>query len=293
MVGIPFLGKKKAALSLSAVDRVKGLSAQGFSEPEIIRTLRKEGYSPVEVDRAIKSSIRETAASDLSPLGGLPRPGEPFRSGMDLAPEPSPLPSMPEPAPGASGLPESPSTKPLPPHEDLSLPAPPGLPEHKPAAPELPSAPLPEHKPVGPPLLRPSPLDIEIEPEIRKPRPEIPKLRSPREGKAIERGDVEEIIEGIIEEKWDLVERELGEFEERMKGLDEKLKALEEHVNLLREKRREDQEDVKSSVTAYKEAVGELSMKIEAIEKTMKDSLSPMLQTLRSLSDTLKTMKEK
>jgi hypothetical protein len=279
MVGIPFIGKKKAAPSLSAVQRVKGLSDQGFSEPEIIRTLRREGYSPVEVDRAIKSAIRDTAASDFSTLPGeLPRPGEPFRGGMNLGPEP--------PSAASPGFPELSEYG----KDDLDLPAPPGMLERKPQVPEPPYA--PEHRPVGPPSF--SPLDMEIETDThRRSLPEIRKLRSPHEERTIERGEMEEIIEGLIEEKWDLVERELGEFEERMKGLDGKLKTIEDHVNLLKEKRREDQEDIKSSVTAYKEAVGDLSMKIESIEKAMKDSLSPMLQTLRSLSDTLKMMKEK
>jgi len=271
-MALSFFGKKKAP-AVSAVDRVRGLSDQGFSEPEVIRTMRREGYSPVDVDRAMKSAIHATASSDMSqPFGAMPRPGEPFRGGGARF-------EMDEPGFG----PPAPQMKPL--GDDFSLPELPGM---APSRSALPEPPAPPHR------APPSPLDMEIEPDFRhRPTQEIAKLRAPREEHAIERSEVEEIIEGLVEEKWDLVERELGEFTERMKEMAEKTKTLEDRVNLLAEKRREDQEDVKSSVTAYKEAVGELSMKIESVEHAMKDSLSPMLQTLRSLSDTLKAVKEK
>jgi len=270
-MALSFFGKKKAP-AVSSVDRVRGLSSQGFSEPEIIRTMRREGYSPVDVDRSIKSAIRDTASSDFSqPFGGMPRPGEPFRGG-------APRFEMDEPLAQSEMAQQRPQFG-----DDLSMPALPGM-ASRPALPE----------PPAPPRRAPSPLDMEIEPDFkRRPMQEIPKLRAPREERAIERSEVEEIIEGLVEEKWDLVERELGEFTERMKEIVDKMKTMEDRVNLLAEKRREDQEDVKSSVAAYKDAVGELSMKIESVERAVKDSLSPMLQTLRSLSDTLKVMKEK
>ncbi|MFH1294846.1 MAG: hypothetical protein ABIH90_02805 [Candidatus Aenigmatarchaeota archaeon] len=287
MVGIPLLGKKKAGPVLTAVDRVRGLSNQGFSEPEIIRTLRTEGYSPADVDRSLKMAIRNTASPNMSEFGHeLPRPGEPFRGGQNFGsprefPMPGdPLPDREFPDMGRPPLPEPPKMG------GMELPTIPGM-QHNP----------PHHapRPVGPPSLKSSPLDEELDDEgfrLREPRADIPRLRGHRETKSIEKGEVEEIIEGIIEEKWDLVERELGEFEERMKSLSDKIKTIEDHVNLLKEKRREDQEDIKSSVVAYKEAVGELSMKIDATQNTMKTSLAPMLQTLRSLSDTLKMLKE-
>lgn len=41
------------------IDRVKELASHGFSEPEIIDILRKEGYSPNEIDLALSEALKE------------------------------------------------------------------------------------------------------------------------------------------------------------------------------------------------------------------------------------------
>jgi DNA-binding transcriptional MerR regulator len=41
------------------VERVKELSSHGFSEPEIIDVLRKEGYNPQEIDLALTQALKE------------------------------------------------------------------------------------------------------------------------------------------------------------------------------------------------------------------------------------------
>jgi len=41
------------------VERVKELSSHGFSEPEIIDVLRKEGYTPQEIDLALTQALKE------------------------------------------------------------------------------------------------------------------------------------------------------------------------------------------------------------------------------------------
>lgn len=66
MVGLPFFKKKEEPVVGKGevpVERVKEMSSRGFSEPEIIDVLRKEGYSPKEIDQAfslvLKSNIGE------------------------------------------------------------------------------------------------------------------------------------------------------------------------------------------------------------------------------------------
>ncbi|MEM5811735.1 MAG: hypothetical protein QW641_00355 [Candidatus Aenigmatarchaeota archaeon] len=80
---MPIFGKKevKKGKGIIPTDRVKDLSSKGFSEPEIIDILRREGYSPEEIDKAlgeaIKSAIekeekREEVKEPLSQLTPLP-----------------------------------------------------------------------------------------------------------------------------------------------------------------------------------------------------------------------------
>ncbi|MCS7123151.1 MAG: hypothetical protein RMJ17_01050 [Candidatus Aenigmarchaeota archaeon] len=57
---MPIFGKKedKRGRGVIPVDRVKDLSSKGFSEPEIIDILRREGYSPEEIDKAFTQTIK-------------------------------------------------------------------------------------------------------------------------------------------------------------------------------------------------------------------------------------------
>jgi chromosome segregation ATPase len=47
------------------IERVKELSSHGFSEPEIIDVLRKEGYSPQEIDLALTEALKEKLQTPL------------------------------------------------------------------------------------------------------------------------------------------------------------------------------------------------------------------------------------
>jgi len=59
MAGLSLFGKKKTAgPGIPPIERVKELSSHGFSEPEIIDVLRKEGYSPEEIDRALTEALK-------------------------------------------------------------------------------------------------------------------------------------------------------------------------------------------------------------------------------------------
>ena len=74
-------------------DRVKDLSAKGFSEPEIIDVLRKEGFSAGEIDRALTQALKigVTGAGETESLPTLKElqtpmtlgePDEPFQPQM-------------------------------------------------------------------------------------------------------------------------------------------------------------------------------------------------------------------
>jgi len=68
-------GKKeeKKGRGVIPVDRVKDLSSKGFSEPEIIDILRREGYSPEEIDKAFTELIKTAVTKEERPA---PKPTE-------------------------------------------------------------------------------------------------------------------------------------------------------------------------------------------------------------------------
>ena len=53
-------------------DKVKELSDKGFSEPEIIDVLRKEGFSAEEIDRSLTQALELKISGEPEPQPGLP-----------------------------------------------------------------------------------------------------------------------------------------------------------------------------------------------------------------------------
>lgn len=96
MIKLLGLGKKaeappKLGKGFIPADRVKELSDKGFSEPEIIDVLRKEGFSAEEIDRALTQALELKISGAPESQPGLPAFGQP----QPQAPQ---IPQIPEPS---------------------------------------------------------------------------------------------------------------------------------------------------------------------------------------------------
>ncbi|RLJ08480.1 MAG: hypothetical protein DRP12_00515 [Candidatus Aenigmatarchaeota archaeon] len=256
---------KKKAPKVSALERVKELSAQGFSEAQIIKTLKDEGYSPREVDEALKETVRKAVAPSLPSKEELlgEKPAMP-----EVKPPEAPLPEAP--------LPGAPPEKPV---------KPPGIP------PEVtPEVPLPGAEEWKPPQLPERPKRAEEElPKGEELRVPPLKPKEPLERRA----EIEEIAEAIIDERWEAFEREKEELKGLVKDLKNRLEALETAVKDVIGIKKSDIEEIKLGLENYRASLSDFSERIESLEKVMRDSMTPMLQTLRALSDTIKELKKK
>jgi DNA-binding transcriptional MerR regulator len=66
---LPFLQQKPETVKRELpIDRVKELSSKGFSEVDIIDILRKEGYSPDEIDAALTEALKLGVAGISQPV---------------------------------------------------------------------------------------------------------------------------------------------------------------------------------------------------------------------------------
>lgn len=296
---LPF-GKKKgaqtkaaaapAASRTPAIKRVSTLSAQGVSEPEIIRELRSEGYSPMEVDNAMKQALR-TAVEQPAPGMGAAPPQAP----------PAPVPGALEPAP------------PVPPTEadrrrifpEDNLPPLPGAPKPPFAMEEMErlqrtgQEALPELPELGEPG---GSLEGALPPEEEPGVPAIGGGMSPLSGRRPRpmeaaalggRKELEELAEAIIDEKADMFRKEVDGVSDEIKKVESKIHLLEERFHRLEGKKKSEIDEIKRYITGYKESITEISSRMESVERAMKDSLTPMMQTLRALSDTVRDMKRK
>ena len=97
MVQLPFLKKKTMDVlpgkGFVPNDRVREMASRGFSEPEMIDVLRKEGFSPDEIDKSLTSTLQSNIAGE--PQAQQPaqqNPGQKFfpTSGQDIFPSLTP-----------------------------------------------------------------------------------------------------------------------------------------------------------------------------------------------------------
>lgn len=259
--------KEKKRVSRPARDRVPTgrvlqLSSQGVSEPEIIQTLKSEGYTPLQVDQAMKDALKSSVGTSTG-----------------TAPAMSPTP--PAPAPPEPGL--TPPRREMRPEDVPSLPP-------LPTEAELPPPPSAELLPE-----RPEMTGAEFEPPLPG-EEEIPRLREPMtkiEMKEGRRRALEELAEAIIEEKWMGIREEIMNLKSQMQEINIKVTSLEQSFSQIRGEKKTDMEKIEDKIDTYKQSINEVSARMESIEKAMKDSLTPMMQSMRSLTETIRTVKGK
>lgn len=244
---------------MPAMERVSSLSQQGYSDTEIIRALRSEGYSPMEADMAMRQAVK-SATTPMRP----PSEWTPPRRAESRAPweEESPRP----------------------------------MEAAQPSRPPSSQPPVRQRPPPRSPYDSQQEQEWEREPDFPS-MPEIPRAEEeefvPSVGKKPESGRTEEMVEGMVQEKWGMFEREMDEMNDRLEKIERRLDSLESSMGEYKGVKKGDMEQIHESMQGYKENIAEISQRIEGMERAVKDSMTPMMQSLRSLSDTLKTMKSR
>ncbi len=256
--------KEKKRVSRPSRDRIPTgrviqLSSQGVSEPEIIQTLKSEGYTPLQVDQAMKDALKTSVGTGTGATPSAPAPPGP-------SPEPisSPRREMrPEDVPGLPPLPT-----------ETELPPPPSA-EPLPETPDMP----------GPALEPPLPGEEEI--------PRLRESMTKMEVKEEKRRALEELAESIIEEKWMGIREEIMNLKSQVQEMSLKVTSLEQFIGQIRGEKKTDMEKIDDKIDTYKQSINEVSARMESIEKAMKNSLTPMMQSMRSLTETIRSMKGK
>jgi DNA-binding transcriptional MerR regulator len=96
------LVKKEELSRPSVLSRIEELSSRGLSEIEIIDTLRKEGYSPDEIDKGLTEALK-MGATEIRAL-----PPKPKEEPKKLPPPPPEPPKLPANLPAPLELPSEP-----------------------------------------------------------------------------------------------------------------------------------------------------------------------------------------
>jgi hypothetical protein len=236
-------------------DEVRALASRGVPEPDIIRTLKREGYATPEIDQAMKDALRSRVAGDFY------RPAEAY----EAQPEPPEEEEFLERGdlPRNMGYPGADL-------ESTELPSQPFEPQMR--EPEMPEIPEGEY------FSRP--------PVQRRPMPAGPKG-------GIDKREIEELAEVIIEEKLRDIKDRFREVDMRFQQVGRKIDSFSEEVNRMRAEKSGEIKGIENKIDGYSKSMDEVTSRMESMEKALRDSLSPMLESLRSLSELVKSLKEK
>jgi len=282
----------KPASSADPAGRVRELSSQGLSEAEIVGRMEKEGYTSDEVDFAIKDALK-SAVSRESSRGFMP-PRE--RLAPDMPPSPNERPAGPPRPPQPPELESQP--------HDLGEPGqgdewsePEEFPEPPPSAGArqsgMPQPPFSFGGMGGEAPKGQGRMPDETDQDLDYPEDDdISVLERKRMSHEQRMQEVEEIVEGVVEEKWDMMRGELSQINASLGSLDSRVNSLEQSLEKLQSEKKTEVQQIEEKIDTYKESMSEVAGRMEAMESAIKDSLNPMMNSLRSLNDTVKSLKK-
>ena len=289
----PFGGAPGPRTNRVPTARVVTLASQGMPQSEIINTLKNEGYNPAEVDSAMKQALRSAASG--------PPTGIPPASNAQSPPQP-----LHPPSPSLNDTPSSTAPPGAQPSETAqtaqndpgSLPPPPGGGVRSPPG----EAPTQEVPGLGMPVLPGDPGFMEqtdslpSSPGSPGARGDdiIPRLResmTKREDRDDKRRMIEELVEGIISERWSEFRMEIDSTKSQFDDIKKRLDLLEQSVKSAESEKASGFTDIEKKIESYDQSMSEMSSRVVAMEGAMKSSMTPMMQAIRSLTNAVKELK--
>jgi hypothetical protein len=302
-----FLKKKAPAQEGGAeyvpTEIVERLSSQGRSEPEIVTQLRSQGFSPTQIEAAIRDALKREVTSPRPAQRGYPTgptlPGTARRPEMTGAPGMGEVPPR-RPAAGpvlmGEELPTSPMQPQAPP--ERFAPAPEPEPAEQPAAPivTIPSKPPIGHPPERIVAMEQRPLELSAPPGLQGEsvptfarRPE--EVAQPYEVPPSEI-TLEELIEGVVAERWETFEDRLGNFEKRDVQLQQQIGDLRKELSNVRNAMKEREQNLVGKLDDFGESMTGIQGRIGGIESAFKEFVPAMTENVRAMSGLVEKFKK-
>ncbi len=102
---------------------------------------------------------------------------------------------------------------------------------------------------------------------------------------------IEELVEGVVNEKWEIFEKELRnikyDYEKMIKELDEMRKAI---YRISEEKKNP---EIERKLMLFDRKIENIDARVSGLEKAFKQFLPSLIQNIRTLSELVNKMKEK
>jgi hypothetical protein len=251
----PFRKKKKEDVKkiYIPVDLVQRYADEGLSESQIVSRLKSQGFEPEHIDRALKIALREE-------VRGTPE---------------TPMEVPPAPTIRTPEIPREPIGAPIGPVPMGERHPPLGFPPER-IVPARESRPVPyEEIPYASEPYEPTEMPVEIHEEY-----------------PLEEVTVEEIVEGIVAERWRDFEELLIEFEKRDTQLQGELSDLRKRLQEVEDSITEKEKTLLSKFEEFGTSMEDITGKIGAIERVFRDFLPELTTNVKTLSELAEKIKE-
>ena len=255
-------GKKREYIP---VDIVQNLSSKGMSEQEIVAVLRRQGFSPYQIERAISTALK-SAVNELSQKSTREfKPPEKIVPGEMIKERVEPV--------KLSAPPKTPFEA-YPPREEKRVPEFYTLPPQQQGQ-SFPELPPKEEKNEQEFTFQESQDKVFEKPPMPGPREELPEIT------------LEEIIEGIVAEKWSHFEEVVGELRKADEELRKKIEKLENEILEINKNMKKREETFINKLEEHGEHVATIEARIGSIEKVFKDFLPELTENIKLLKETI------
>lgn len=234
---ILFGGKKEKKEGKGEIptEKVKNFLNKGFSEIEIIDILRKEGYSPEEIDKALMQASIEIKSSQL--FQSLQTPSQQISTSQNLSSQ-SQI-SQPQ-------IQTSQST---------SL-----------------QTQIVEAKPAQP---------TSIQKEVKE----------GFEESQIDYISLQEYIDYLLRSKTQEINKRLMEINLKFKEFEERVLSLKDEIESVSKGTKEDLNKILYEIRLNRDNINDLSIKVETLNKTLKELLPSLIESVKLLSEIIQKLK--
>ncbi len=274
-------GKKKSAKKGIPVDLVKELSSKGLSEPEIVSILRRQGYSPSQIEKALAETLKTTISSH--PLFGSPQKQQPLEQNL-FGKKQNVNYQQTQTHPFSRDLQQKFSIT-----EPNTLPTLQTIPSAQPSQ-------LPQREFI-PPQPQPPPQNPARIPSFSPPAEKIEKKESekkPEEEEFVPFPDLtlEEVIEGIIADKWTSFETIIEELRRKDDDLQRQIIDLRKEIDAVKDEIRKSEERFIAKLEEHGSHVTSIEARIGSIERIFKEFIPELTETMRIVKEIVEKKKE-
>ncbi len=104
-------------------------------------------------------------------------------------------------------------------------------------------------------------------------------------------GELEEIVESVVEVKWKDLQERLEDMHERIDAMESKITTLDVQYNTLKDAGTSERGSIGSKIDEYKDSINGIEARIGSIERAFKETLPSMIDSVKSITEVVEKLK--